>query len=106
MKKNIEKPFTLHACDERGGNLIAECIVHSYELFDDATAEVAGTAKITVGDDAPFEFDIWGSSEEDCPKDDYSSCYVCLPGVLNDDGEKSLESVSIKELLGGDSVFN
>ncbi|MEB8716548.1 hypothetical protein P4135_10360, partial [Bacillus thuringiensis] len=101
MLKIIEKSFDLYLLNEKEGENIVECILHSYELFGEVEKndEYVGHVLITIGKRKPFDFAIWKSDYE--PGGNWTNHYVCLPTMLEENEDDELEIIPLGDLLEG-----
>ncbi len=101
MLKIIEKSFHLYLSNEKEGEDIVECILHSYELFREVEKndEYVGHVLITIGKRKPFDFAIWKGDYE--PGENWTNHYVCLPTMLEESEDDELEIITLGDLLEG-----
>ncbi|WP_260604117.1 hypothetical protein, partial [Bacillus sp. VKPM B-3276] len=98
MLKIIEKSFDLYLLNEKEGENIVECILHSYELFGEVEKndEYVGHVLITIGKRKPFDFAIWKGDYE--PGGNWTNHYVCLPTMLEENEDDELEIIPLGDL--------
>ncbi|WP_368661227.1 hypothetical protein AB3U43_04000 (plasmid) [Bacillus cereus] len=99
--KTIEKSFKWQLSNEQEGKDIVECIIHSFEMYDEIEDDDdhVGNILITIGHRERMELTIWNSGCSDPTNPNYEDHYVCLPTMLEESEEDPFENVQISDLL-------
>ncbi|EJS44929.1 hypothetical protein ICG_06117 [Bacillus cereus BAG1X1-3] len=97
----IEKSFKWQLSNEQEGKDIVECIIHSFEMYDEIEDDDdhVGNILITIGHRERMELTIWNSGCSDPTNPNYEDHYVCLPTMLEENEEDPFENVQISDLL-------
>ncbi|QWG92815.1 hypothetical protein [Bacillus mycoides] len=97
----IEKSFVWQLSNEDEGKDLVNCIIHSFELYDEIEDDDdhVGNILITIGHRQQMKFTIWNSGCSDPTNPNYEDHYVCLPTRLEESEEDPFENVQISDLL-------
>lgn len=97
----IEKSFIWQLSNEEEGKDFVECIIHSFEMYDEIEDDDdhVGNILITIGHRERMELTIWNSGCSDPTNPNYEDHYVCLPTMLEESEEDPFENVQISDLL-------
>lgn len=97
----IEKSFKWQLSNEQEGKDIVECIIHSFEMYDEIEDDDdhVGNILITIGHRERMELTIWNSGCFDPTNPNYEDHYVCLPTMLEASEEDPFENIQISDLL-------
>ena len=97
----IEKSFKWQLSNEQEGKDIVECIIHSFEMYDEIEDDDdhVGNILITIGHRERMELTIWNSGCSDPTNPNYEDHYVCLPTMLEASEEDPFENIQISDLL-------